>query len=297
MKIEVRSAAKVNLTLDILSRRADGYHELASVVHTIGIWDEIAVETQNGSEIAFGCNREDLSGSDNLCVRAAKMWQEAAGENFGLQIHLEKRIPSGAGLGGGSGNAAAILLALNRFANRPLDAPKLHEIGAKLGADVPLFLEGGAVLMEGIGEKLTPLAALIGCVLVVKPAVSFATPAIFRRWDDGDLQSRRDTASLLEVWDGNLDQIAARTGNDLVRAVASFSEVPRQLVALLRDCGALGAQMSGSGSACFGIFGSDKEAQTASDALKSELAKDVHLASTQRFVAPFCERGVEFLAP
>lgn len=296
MKFHLKSAAKVNLTLDILSRRADGYHELASIVHTVGIWDEIDLEIHDGGEIAFSCNREELAGDGNLCVRAVRKWNEATGQNRGAQIHLEKRIPTGAGLGGGSGNAAAILLALNRATQNPISSAQLSAIGATLGADVPLFLEGGAVVMEGIGDRLTPLAPLSGWLLVVKPELSLSTPSIYRTWDHGGFESRNDTLNLLEIWNGgDLSGLAARLGNDLERAAAQITLAPARLIEILHQSGALGAQMSGSGSACFALFESETAARDGAQKLRAELAKDVQLRHSNLFVAPFCARGVEVL--
>jgi 4-diphosphocytidyl-2-C-methyl-D-erythritol kinase len=294
MEFRIQSAAKINLTLDILRQRADGYHELASVVHTVGIWDELEVEFNENGAISFGCNRPELVGDDNLCVRAIQKWNKATGENVGARIHLEKRIPTGAGLGGGSGNAAAMLLALNRAAKIPLSAEDLSAIGAKLGADVPLFLAGGAGLMEGIGDKITPLVPLKGWVLIVKPEESYATPAIYRGWDEAGFQSDNKTPALLEIWRENeVGAIAARIGNDLERAAAKISDLPARIVAVLQNSGASGTQMSGSGSACFGIFSTEADALTALKKSKLELAKLVPLSDVRFFVAPFCERGVE----
>ncbi len=294
MKFQLQSAAKVNLSLDILGQRADGYHELASIVHTVGIWDEIELELNRNGAISFSCNRPELAGDDNLCVRAVGKWNEATGDAFGAKIHLEKRIPTGAGLGGGSGNAAAMLLALNQAAKTPLSEQKLSEVAAKLGADVPLFLRGGATLMEGIGDRLTPLSPLSGWVLVVKPDVSFATRAIYRSWDHGEFESQKDTPLLLEIWkSADLEAIAKLTGNDLERAAAQISVLPAQLVSVLKNCGAIGAQMSGSGSACFGLFESESAARQAKTKLRAELAKLVRLLNAQVFVAPFCDSGVE----
>ncbi|MBW3636730.1 MAG: 4-(cytidine 5'-diphospho)-2-C-methyl-D-erythritol kinase [Armatimonadetes bacterium] len=296
MRFRLKSAAKVNLTLDILGRRADGYHELASVVHTVGIWDELELDIHDGGEISFTCNRTELAGDENLCVRAVQTWNKATGANFGARIHLQKRIPTGAGLGGGSGNAAAMLLALNRASASPLSGAQLHEIGATLGADVPLFLEGGAVLMEGIGEKLTPLEPLAGYLFVIKPEASFATPSIYRAWDASGFRSQNATPQLLEIWNrGDLSEIAGRMGNDLERATAQFSDLPARLIHLLRQCEPLGAQMSGSGSACFSVYEEPFQVHEICKALETALAKDVQLRSSQLFVAPFCERGVEFL--
>lgn len=294
MKFHLKSAAKVNLTLDILGRRADGYHELASIVHTVGIWDEIEVEFTKNEAISFSCNRAELDGDDNLCVRAIRDWNNATGEDFGARIHLEKRIPTGAGLGGGSGNAAAILLALNHATTGEVAPEKLHEIGEKLGADVPLFLEGGAVLMEGIGEKLSPLSPKSGWVLVIKPQPSFSTPEIYRLWDEQQRFSGRATTQMLANWHrDSLERLGQDLGNDLQLAAQSVSTLPRLCNELLRESGALGAQMSGSGSACFGIFGSEIDAQTAREKLEIALAKLVPLQNSQLFVAPFCARGLE----
>jgi 4-diphosphocytidyl-2-C-methyl-D-erythritol kinase len=294
MKFHLRSSAKVNLSLDILSQRADGYHELASVVHTIGIWDDIDIEITETGPISFSCNRDDLAGEDNLCVKTLHQWNKETGQNLGAKIHLEKKIPTGAGLGGGSGNAAAILLALNRAAPSPLPAEALNAIGATLGADVPLFLEGGAVLMEGIGERLTPLASLEGWLLVVKPEISFSTPSIYRAWDGGGFASVRGSEPMLRgVAEKDLKGVAVHLSNDLERAAAQISDVPQRLVQLLMGSGALGAQMSGSGSACFGLFETETQVTVAKENFKSELAKDVHLSNSQIFVAPLCERGVE----
>ncbi len=296
MRFQLRSAAKVNLTLDILHRRPDGYHELASVVHTVGIWDEISIEIEKAGEISFSCNRADLSGDDNLCVRAVQGWNLATNASLGANIHLEKRIPTGAGLGGGSGNAAAILLALNRASQNPLSEADLSAIGATLGADVPLFLRGGAVLMEGIGEKLTPLSVLSGHLLVVKPEISFGTPAIYRAWDNSEMESRRDTSKMLETWpSGDLTAVAQRLGNDLERAAALQFAIPGQLIQILGESGALGAQMSGSGSACFGIYATEPAARAASEKVASALAKLVPAPNAQLFVAPLVSRGIEFL--
>ncbi|PQV65473.1 4-diphosphocytidyl-2-C-methyl-D-erythritol kinase [Abditibacterium utsteinense] len=299
MKFHLRSAAKVNLTLDILSRRADGYHELASVVHTVGIWDDIDIELTKNQAIEFTCNRGDLAGDDNLCVRAVRKWNEATGDKFGATIHLEKRIPTGAGLGGGSGNAAAILLALNRAATVEVTEETLRNIGAKLGADVPLFLRGGAVLMEGIGEKLTPLAPKTGWLIVIKPQESFSTPEIYRLVDEQNRFSGRAEATMqmLANWHrDSLSKLAQEMGNDLQLPAQSVSTLPRICTKILREAGALGAQMSGSGSACFGIFETQLEAQQAREKLESELAKLVPLQNSRLFVAPLCARGIEIMS-
>jgi 4-diphosphocytidyl-2-C-methyl-D-erythritol kinase len=292
--IHLKSSAKVNLSLDILSLRSDGYHELASVVHTIGIWDQINLEVTSDGPVVFSCNRPELAGDDNLCARAVHLWNTETGSHLGANLHLEKVIPVGAGLGGGSGNAAAVLLGLNKACGNQVSAEHLNGMGAKLGADVPLFLGGGSVLMEGIGDRLTPLLPLTGWLVVVKPEVSFSTPSIYRAWDGGEFDSVQGSSQMTRaVAQQDLVDVSNHLSNDLERAAAIISELPNRLVGLIKDSNALGAQMSGSGSACFGIYANEAEAQQAATWLSLELAKDVQLANSQLFVAPFCSRGVE----
>lgn len=278
--------AKINLTLDILSRLPNGYHELASVVHQVGLTDDLKARFNSSGSVSFSCNLPELEGDDNLCVKAVKVWNKATGDNVGATIHLEKRIPTGAGLGGGSSNAAAMLQMLHRATEGAMTMDELMALGATLGADVPLFLDANAVLMEGIGEKITPLKRLSGWVVLLKPEMSLSTPAVYRAWDEGDFESERATEAMLEKWESlDLGAICARLGNDLERAVARLTDIPTRLTQVLCDNGALGAQMSGSGSACFGIFATQSDALGAKQRIKMELAKDVQLLQTEIFVA------------
>ncbi len=295
MKFQIQSAAKINLSLDLLSRRTDGYHELASVVHTIGWHDEIDLQLTRDERINVSCADAELCGESNLCARAIRAWNSATGDVFGARIGLHKNIPTGAGLGGGSGNAAAILKALQRASKIKISDGALEKIGAQLGADVPLFVRGGALLMEGIGEKITPLSPLEGWVLLVKPAVSLATPPMYRAWDESELHSENATPALLQAWQGgNLSAIAAAMGNDFARVVDELTLAPARCVTMLTQVGALGAQMSGSGSACFGLFADEDAARAAQAQLQSEyLAKGVLTQDALTRVAPLVERGVE----
>ena len=223
-----------------------------------------------------------------------RLWNAATGDKFGARIHLDKHIPTGAGLGGGSGNAAAILKALQRASKIQISEGALEKIGAQLGADVPLFVRGGALLMEGTGEKLTPLSPLVGWILLVKPPVSLATPPMYRAWDESELSSENATPELLKVWDGgDVAAVAGALGNDFARVVDELTPAPARCVALLKQSGALGAQMSGSGSACFGLFTDENAASGARAQLEMALAKDVLTQGATTRVAPLVERGVE----
>ncbi|RYG61032.1 hypothetical protein EON80_24240 [bacterium] len=152
----------------------------------------------------------------------------------------------------------------------------------------------GSLLMEGIGELITPMPVLDGWMVIVKPEASFPTPAIYRAWDGGGFESVRGSTTMKDAVEAqDLRAVAQELTNDLERAAGVISEIPGQLIELLKQSGAMGAQMSGSGSACFGIFENEAAAQDASLQLRAELAKDVHLRNSQLFVAPFCPRGVE----
>ena len=295
MKFQLRSAAKINFSLDLLSRRADGYHELASVVHTCGWHDEIDLQLTRDERINVSCADADLCGEANLCARAIRAWNAQTGDVFGARISLHKNIPTGAGLGGGSGNAAAILKALQRASVIQISEGALEKIGAQLGADVPLFVRGGALFIEGIGEKLTPLKPLDGWVTLVKPAVSLATPPMYRAWDESELSSENATPALLKSWQsGDVAAVAGALGNDFARVVDELTLAPARCVDLLKRAGALGAQMSGSGSACFGLFADENAARAAARQLESAMAKDVLTQGATTRVAPLVARAVEF---
>ncbi len=294
MKFHLHSAAKINFSLDLIARRADGYHELRSVVQTVGWYDEIELQLTRDDRINVSCANPDLCGESNLCARAVRVWNEFTGDKFGARIHLIKNIPTGAGLGGGSGNAAAILKALQSASNIQISDGALEKIGAQLGADVPLFIRGGALLMEGIGEKLAPLNPMQGWLLLIKPAVALATPPMYRAWDESGLASENATPDLLQVWDaGDVAVVAGQMGNDFARVVDELTLAPARCVELLKQNGALGSQMSGSGSACFGLFADENAARAAQLQLETELAKDVLTQGATTRVAPLVERGVE----
>lgn len=291
-----RSSAKINLSLDVLGRLPNGYHTLRSLVHPIGLWDELELAFRADDAIEFKCSDEELQGDDNLCVRAFRAWREATGFSGGATIRLQKRIPHGAGLGGGSGNAAAVLRLANQHPAENLSEERLLQIAAKLGADVPLFLLDSPVLMEGIGEQLSLVPALGGWVVVLKPREGFATPSIYRAWDESGLASQHGTKALLAVWqDNEIERIAPLLSNDLERAARLVSPLPARCIELLREAGGLNALMSGSGSACFGLFAGEEEARHGQARVEEAMAKDVLLVGATTFAVPLSKRGVELL--
>jgi len=301
-----RSAAKVNLTLDVLSRRRDGYHELQSVVHTVGLWDVLSFDFDYAPGFAFHCNRPELETPDNLCLKAARAWLDVA-ENYGVvvfpgvSITLHKNIPTGAGLGGGSGNAAATLLALNRHFREVVPERTMARIAAHLGADVPLFLRGGCALLEGIGERLTPLPALDGWLVIVQPPAGLSTPAVYAKWDTLTASSAvrtpaRSAALVKAVKACDLMGVAKGLHNDLRHAAQTWNIGIGSLIEMLRDAGALGAEMTGSGSAVFGLFQDEPAARRAGRQVAAQLNDPGAAKAGHRImVEPFCATGVGFM--
>ncbi len=293
-----RSPAKINLSLDVLARRDDGYHELQSVTHCIGIFDTLGVDLTGSSGLSFRCSNADLNGDDNLCLKAARAWLQATqtleGKRRyfpGIRLTLDKKIPIGAGLGGGSGNAAATLLALNARFDAPLDDAQLHAIAAQLGADVPLFLRGGCALLEGIGEKISALSALSGYVVLIHPPQHSDTPGVYRRFDEMQKVSTQSTPRVAQaVRAGSLENVAAHLGNDLQNAAQSLGVDAELPIRLLKKHGALGAQMSGSGAASFGLFSSEAAAHEAQENLRSDAKLP---PGYQIFRAPLLPGGIE----
>jgi 4-diphosphocytidyl-2-C-methyl-D-erythritol kinase len=306
-RLHYRSSAKVNLTLDILGILPNGYHELSSIIHTVGLFDDLTFDF--GRPLELLCDAIELQREDNLCLRAAALYREAAGlstEVCSARIALQKNIPAGAGLGGGSGNAAVTLRAFNNY-YQALNEPRLQELAARLGADVPLFLSGGCQLMEGIGERLSPLPPLEGWLLIAQPPQPSPTAVVYRAWDqlsgEGATAPVFRTKNVLEKWGvGGVDcypqndflpVLAANLHNDLV-AAAEFSGIPvRPLVEALRNSGALGASMTGSGSAAFALFSSKAAAMQGERKLRALASRgDAGFTLQHAFVAPFCQEAI-----
>ncbi len=274
-----RSGAKLNLTLDVTGRLPGGYHAVRSVMQGTDLCDELCIEPGAGEWQAPSNLRYLPSGGTNLAVRAALLFREETGLGpAGGVIRLKKNIPVCGGLGGGSGNAAAVLRALNRESGAGLTAAELRALAEKLGSDVPFCVTGGTMLAEGRGEVLTPLPPLPDCGIVVcRPDFSSSTPELFAALDRQKLRVHPDTEGVLRALEaGDLEGVARRCFNVFE---AALSRRPAGLVAetksALLDLGALGACMSGTGSAVFGIF---------ADAVS---AASAHAALTERGVTAF----------
>lgn len=265
-----RAYAKINLTLDVLRKREDGYHDIRTVMQTISLCDDVEIDVDTGKPWALTCGADGIPCDErNLAWKAARAFFDRLGrEPDGVTIRITKRIPSEAGLAGGSADAAAVLRALNRWANEPLSVDELCAVGARVGSDVPFCVLGGTALAEGRGEQLTKLPAAPELHLVVcKPPLAFSTPALYKRLDSIAIGKRPDTdAMLAALHSGDREQIASLLCNVFEQAVSD-----PQIEAIkqeLRSHGALGAIMTGSGSAVFGVFRCPNCAKTACEALE-----------------------------
>ena len=282
--MEVQAHAKLNLTLDVLGRRPDGYHDLRMIMQSIRLTDLLTLEENDGGELRVSTNLHFLPNNEkNLAAQAALRWWEARGQApRGLDIAIEKHVPVCAGMAGGSSDAAAVLRALNALEGEPLSPLELAKIGERVGSDVPYCVLGGTALAEGRGEVLTPLPPLPRCwVVLCKPEFSISTPALFARIDSVRLRCRPDTQGAVAALEaGDLHGVARRMYNVFEDALperqrARVNDVKNVLI----QCGALGASMSGTGPTAFGLFDDEGLAQEARERLE-EFGGEVFLTQT-----------------
>lgn len=249
--------AKINLTLDVLDKRADGYHNLKSVMQTISIRDDIEIDVDTGKPWKLTCTNSDIpTDESNLAWKAAAVFCDATGKKpDGLEIRIHKRIPSGAGLGGGSADAAAVLRALNRHYDNPLSILALAELGASVGSDVPFCTLCGTVMVEGRGERLRKLPDLPDCCFVVcKPEFSSSTPELYRKIDECAIARRPDHQAMESaLLAGDLGKIAENICNVFDPLVTGEHLELNYIKSIFNSYGSIAQQMTGTGSAVFAI--------------------------------------------
>ena len=282
--MEVRAHAKLNLTLDVLGRRPDGYHDLRMVMQSVALADVLTLEESGDGELRVRTNLHFLPNNEkNLAAQAALRWWEARGQApRGLEIAIEKSVPVCAGMAGGSSDAAAVLRALNQMEGAPLSLWELAKIGERVGSDVPYCILGGTALAEGRGEILTPLPPLPQCWAVLcKPEFSISTPALFAKIDSVRLRCRPDTQGVVAALEaGDLHGVARRMYNVFEDALPDRQRARvNDIKNILIHCGAMGASMSGTGPTAFGLFDREDRAREAQEQLK-DLNGEVFLTQT-----------------
>jgi 4-diphosphocytidyl-2-C-methyl-D-erythritol kinase len=254
----VRAYAKINLTLDILGRRADGYHDLATVMQAVDLYDTICLSATSDHQIQIVCSIPELSNADNLAARAVHLMRQRMGITKGVLIELHKRIPTAAGLGGGSSDAAAVLLALQRWWQLQLPSADLFEMASSLGSDVPFFLTGGLALCEGRGEKVTALSThwptTMRWLLLLKPAISVSTASVFRSLPASDYTSGMHSQAVCTALQAGETPELEHLHNCFERTVLErYQEVALAREAFLQ-AGAAYVRLSGTGPTLFAPF-------------------------------------------
>lgn len=264
--------AKLNLTLDVLGKREDGYHDIKSVMQAISIRDDVEIDIETGKPWSLECATEGIPTDEtNLAWKAAKVYCDAMHKDpGGITIRILKRIPSGAGLGGGSADAAAVLRALNRHYGNPLSVLALAELGAQVGSDVPFCVLCGTAMAEGRGEKLRKLPDMPECVFVVcKPAFSVSTPELYRKLDTVAIPKHPDHMAMESaLLAGDLGKIADLIYNVFDPVVTADHLEINYIKSICNSYGALGMQMTGSGSAVYAIMPSFEYAAVVCNMLK-----------------------------
>lgn len=282
-KIELKALGKINLGLDVLGRRENGYHDVRMVMQTLYLYDQITIVKKETPGIELKTNLFYLPvDENNLAYRAAKLLMDEFEVKEGVSIYLDKHIPVAAGMAGGSSNAAAVLFGINRMFDLGLTQQELMDRGVKLGADVPYCIMRGTVLAEGIGEILTPLPALPKCyVLIAKPPISVSTKLVYEKLDSHEIEEHPDIDGILEGLEAqDIKKVAFCMGNVLEKVTIEEYPVIEEIKNAMKAEGALNAMMSGSGPTVFGIFDNKHLARKAADKIrKMELAKQVYVTN------------------
>ena len=272
--LRLLAPAKINLSLDVLGRRDDGYHTVEMVMQTIDLCDSITVELRHDDKIKVICQHPLAPGGpDNLAHRAADLLKKFSGSDLGVTITIDKRIPVAAGLGGGSADAAAVLKGLNMLWQLALSPEELSQVGFRLGADIPFCLLGGTALAEGIGEKLTPLPSPPRLwIVLLKPNVKVSTADIYSRYDAAAVKTRPNTQLLIEALaTGDSDTFSSAMANVLETVASKYIPIIRCLKEKAMKNGALAAQMSGSGPTVFVLTSSYHQAEAIYKNLKHQV--------------------------
>ena len=272
MTVNEKGYAKLNYSLDVHARRPDGYHDLKSIMQTISLRDDIRLEVGTGEPWKLECDVEGIPCDEtNLAWKAAKIYCDTLKKDpDGLNIHITKRIPVEAGLGGGSADAAAVLRALNRHFGAPLSIMALAELGAQVGSDVPFCVIGGTAMVEGRGERIRKLPAMPECIfVVVKPDFSVSTPELYRKLDETAIARRPDQNAMeAALLSGDIGRVANHLDNVFDPVVTADHLELNYIKSICNSYGALTEQMTGSGSAIFAILPSFEYAAVVCNMLK-----------------------------
>ncbi|NLU10308.1 MAG: 4-(cytidine 5'-diphospho)-2-C-methyl-D-erythritol kinase [Tepidanaerobacter acetatoxydans] len=267
-KLDIDARGKINLTLDVLFKRLDGYHEVEMIMQTIALKDIISIELLSQRDIVLNTNCKKLPQDEsNLAYQAAELMMKEYGLDAGVSIDIHKNIPLAAGLAGGSSDAAAVIIGMNELFELKIPKDELMTLGKRIGADVPFCILGKTALARGIGEQLTPLKSLSGLsILLVKPPYCISTKEVYNRLDVKNIKIRPDTKAMIDyIEHQDIGKIASGLCNVLeevtLRLYPELGDIKKRML----QKGALGSIMSGSGPSVFGIFENIRDAKRAAD--------------------------------
>lgn len=281
--LKLKALAKINLGLDVLGTRENGYHDVRMVMQTIYLYDNVTLRKTEEPGIQLTTNLFYLPVDEkNIAYKAAKILMDEFQIPGGIKIDLDKHIPVAAGMAGGSSNAAAVLVGMNRLFHLGLSEQELMDRGVQLGADVPYCVMRGTVLAEGIGEILTPLAPLPKCyILVAKPNISVSTKTVYEKLDAHEIENHPDIDGVIAGLEaGDLKKVADSMGNVLERVTIEDYPIIEDIKTAMKEAGALNAMMSGSGPTVFGIFEEKRLAKQAQQKIrKLGLTKQVYVVN------------------
>lgn len=278
-KVVLKARAKINLGLDVIRKREDGYHDVRMIMQSLALYDRVEMEKMDDASIVITTNRSYLpTNEDNLMYKAAKLMMDTYHIQGGVRIALEKMIPVAAGMAGGSSDAAAVLVGMNQLYNLGVKQSELMELGVKIGADVPFCILRGTALSEGIGEKLRRVASLPSCpILIAKPGINVSTKFVYENLKLNEETVHPDIDGMIAALQKNdLDGVCGLFGNVLESVTINAYPIIADIKQKMIEMGAKNSLMSGSGPTVFGIFNSKDEAYSCANALKeSGLAKQV----------------------
>ena len=263
--IELKSRAKINLSIDVLGKRPDGYHLVEMIMQTIDLFDNIKIFSLEEDQIIISSNSKDIPvDSSNIVYKAANLIKQEFNIKKGVEIYIDKNIPIAAGMAGGSSNAAAVLVGLNKLWGLNLSKNELKELGLQLGADVPFCIEGEASLAENIGEKLTNIEGLSQDVfiLVCKPELFVSTKEVYEAIDSKIIEKRPDNKLLIRLLKENNIELSSKNMYNVFESVTKEKyPIIKEIERIMIDNKALGAMMSGSGPTVFGLYTNEDDAQ------------------------------------
>lgn len=272
--MEIKATAKINLGLDVIRKREDGYHDVRMIMQMTGMYDRIVLTPRKGQPgISLETNLPYIPvNENNLAFKAAKILMDEFGVTDGLRIRLQKFIPVAAGLAGGSSDAAAVMKAVNKIFALGLTDEQLMERGSRLGADIPYCIMGGTALAEGIGEKLTRLPNMPACsILLAKPPIGVSTKEVYGNLRADKISNHPDIDGMIDaIKEGNLRGITDRLANVLEDVTAPSRPIIGEMEKEMMEAGALASIMSGSGPTVFGIFDQERAARKCRDAMRKK---------------------------